>query len=207
MKKIHLVPVIIFLIVLFYLVVIRARPLAPGTAANSFAIGATFVIGLCFFLGPLSRMSSKYVVWLRHRKPLGLWGFLFAAIHVGAVMLLDFGTITAPENLYSMISGIIAFVIFALMTATSTGKAIAKMGYPKWKKLQRTGYIAFFFVLIHFTVLENGFVQRQLGQVLFGFVLLILLIRILMILAGRKEAYKEHEFHELHGIEKHEENE
>ena len=209
MKKIHLVPIIVFLLTLFYLVVIRARPLAPGTAANSFAIAATFVIGLCFVLGPLSRMkSSTFIPMLRYRKPLGLWGFLFASIHVAAVLVIAFDTITAPENIYSMAGGIIAFIIFTLMAVTSTGKAIAKMGYPKWKKLQRTGYIAFFLVLLHFTVLDNGaFVSRQLGQLLFGFVLLVLLIRILMIIAGKKEAYKEHEFHELHGIEKHEDGE
>ena len=208
MKKVHLIPIAIFLLTLFYLVVIRARPLAPGTVANSFAIAATFVIGLCFVLGPLSRMkSSTFIPMLRHRKPLGLWGYLFACIHVAAVMLIAFDTITAAENLYSMAGGIIAFTIFTVMAVTSTGKAIAKMGYPKWKRLQRTGYLAFFLVLIHFTVLETvSFVARQLGQILFGFVLLVLLLRILMILAGKKEAYKEHEFHELHGIEKHEEN-
>lgn len=68
---------------------------------------------------------------------------------------LSWGTIADPENLYSMISGIIAFVIFTLMTVTSTGNAIAKMGYTKLKKLQRTGYIAFFLVLVHFTVIEK----------------------------------------------------
>jgi len=208
MKKVHLIPIAIFLLTLFYLVVIRARPLAPGTVANSFAIAATFVIGLCFVLGPLSRMkSSTFMPMLRHRKPLGLWGYLFAVIHVTAVLILAYEDITNPENFYSMLTGILAFIIFTLMAVTSTGKAIAKMGYPKWKKLQRTGYIAFFFVLVHFTVLEKGaFVSRQLGQALFGFVLLVLLLRILMILAGKKEAYKEHEFHELHEIEKHEEN-
>ena len=209
MKKIHFVPVIIFLLVLFYFVAIRARPLSPGVASNSFAIAATFVIGLCFVLGPLSRMKpDAFLPMLRHRKPLGLWGFLFAAIHVAGVLIIAFGTIADPENLYSTISGIVAFAIFTLMAATSTGKAIARMGYAKWKKLQRVGYIAFFLVLIHFTIIEKGaFVSRQIGQAIFGFVLLVLLLRILMILAGKKEAYKEHEFHEVHGIEKHVENE
>jgi len=202
-NKIHLVPVIIFLITLFYLVVIRVRPLTPGTMANSFAIAATFVIGMCFLLGPLSRMRRSFMPKLRYRKPLGLWGYLFACIHVAVVLATHFDTITVPENLYSIISGIAAFAIFTLMAATSTGKAIAKMGYHKWKKLQRTGYIAFFLVLVHFTVIEQGaFISRTHGQLLFGFTLLVLLIRILMILAGKKEAYRQEEFHELHGIEK-----
>ena len=89
------------------------------------------------------------------------------------------------------------------MAATSTGKAIAKLGFHKWKKLQQTGYAAFFLVLIHFAIIENGaFVSRQIGQTLFGFVLLVLLLRILVILAGRKQSYEQENFHELHGIEK-----
>ncbi len=205
-NKIHLVPAIIFLLILFYIVVVRARPLSPGTVSNSFAIAATVVIGICFVLGPLSRIRQSYVQQLRYRKPLGLWGYLFAAIHVAGALIIAFDTIVDPDNFYSIISGIIAFAIFTLMAATSTGRSIARLGYPKWKKLQRTGYIAFFLVLIHFTIIENGaFVSRQLGQALFGFVLLVLLLRILMILAGKKEAYRQEEFHELHGIEEHEE--
>ncbi|MBI4174281.1 MAG: ferric reductase-like transmembrane domain-containing protein [Candidatus Aenigmarchaeota archaeon] len=207
-RKIHLLPIAIFLMTLFYLVVVRSRPLAPGTLSNSFAIAATFVIGLCFLLGPLARMKPHFVAYLRFRKPLGLWGYLFAAIHAAAALLIAFGTITDPENLISIISGIIAFAIFTLMAATSTGKAIAKLGFHKWKKLQQTGYIAFFLVLVHFAIIEKGaFISRQIGQLLFGFVLLILLLRILVILAGRKQAYEHEDFHELHGIEKHEESE
>ena len=88
------------------------------------------------------------------------------------------------------------------MTITSRVKYIKSMGYEKWKRLQRTGYIAFFFVLIHFTLINGGaFVSRQVGQLLFAFVLFILLVRILVILMGRKEAYKPEEFHEVHEIE------
>ncbi|MFA4820416.1 MAG: ferric reductase-like transmembrane domain-containing protein [Candidatus Aenigmatarchaeota archaeon] len=202
--KIHIIPVLVFLLTLFYIVVIRARPMTPGVASNSFAIAATFVIGLCFLLGPLSRLKPHiFVPRLKYRKALGLWGFLFAAIHTAGAIILEFNTIVSGENFYSIISGIIAFAIFTAMTVTSTGKAIHKMGYQKWKRLQRTGYIAFFLVLIHFTIIEKGaFVSRQLGQVLFAFVLLVLLIRILVILMGKKEAYKEEDFHEVHGIEK-----
>lgn len=202
MRKIHLVPAVVFLLTLIYFVLIRARPLSPGTVSNSFAIAATFVIGLCLVLGPLSRMKHKASI-LRHRKPLGLWGFLFAAIHVAAVFMISLDTITDPANMYSIISGAAAFAIFSIMAATSRSKAIEKMGYAKWKRLQRTGYLAFFLVLIHFAVIENGaFVSRQIGQLLLGFVLLVLLLRILVILAGKKEAYKPGEFHEVHGIEK-----
>ena len=202
--KIHLIPAVTFFLILFYTVVIRARPLTPGVVSNSFAIAATFIIGLCFLLGPLSRLKPhKFVPCLKYRKALGLCGYLFAAIHAAGAIVLEFNIIASGENLYSIISAIFAFIIFTVMTITSTGKAIQKMGYQKWKRLQRTGYIAFFLVLIHFTIIEKGvFVSRQLGQVLFAFVLLVLLIRILIILMGKKEAYKPEEFHEVHGIEK-----
>ena len=207
--KIHLVPIVIFLLTLIYFVAFRGRPLDPSTASNSFAIAATFVIGFCFLLGPLSRLRPHaFVHLLRYRKALGLWGFLFAAIHVACAILLVYGLNIlsaynpSGENFWSIIAGTIAFIIFLVMTVTSRVKYIKSMGYEKWKRLQRTGYIAFFFVLIHFTIINGmSFVNRTLGQLLFAFVLFVLLLRVLIILMGKKEAYKPEEFHEVHEME------
>src|SRR3989338_11025263 len=150
--KIHLVPIIFFLLILAYFVLVRARPLEVGTISNSFAVAATIVIGLCFITGPLSRLKPHFVHLLKYRKPLGLWGFAFAAIHAGAALILNLDTITSAENIISTISAVMAFVIFLSMALTSRVKYIKSMGYEKWKKLQRTGYIAFFFVLLHFKI-------------------------------------------------------
>ncbi|HLC67833.1 MAG TPA: ferric reductase-like transmembrane domain-containing protein [archaeon] len=200
--KIHLFPIALFLLTLVYFVVVRARPFDPGTFNNSFAIAATFIIGICFITGPLSRLKPHFVHLLKYRKPLGLWGFAFAAIHAGAALILNLDTITSAENIISTISAVIAFVIFLAMALTSRVKYIKSMGYEKWKKLQRTGYIAFFFVLLHFTLINNmAFVNRQIGQLLFAFALFVLLLRMLVILLGKREAYKPEEFHEVHEIE------
>src|SRR3989338_2030013 len=111
--KIHLIPAVTFFLILFYTVVIRARPLTPGVVSNSFAIAATFIIGLCFLLGPLSRLKPhKFVPCLKYRKALGLCGYLFAAIHAAGAIVLEFNTIASGENLYSIISAIFAFIIF-----------------------------------------------------------------------------------------------
>src|SRR3989338_591578 len=206
--KIHLVPIIFFLLILAYFVLVRARPLEVGTVSNSFAVAATIVIGLCFITGPLSRLKPHFVHLLKYRKPLGLWGFAFAAIHTVAAFAVEysfnifFAYSPANENLLALIGGTIAFVIFLAMALTSRVKYIKSMGYEKWKKLQRTGYIAFFFVLLHFTLINNmAFVNRQIGQLLFAFALFVLLLRMLVILLGKREAYKPEEFHEVHEIE------
>ena len=53
-------------------------------------------------------------------------------------------------------------------------------GYENWKNLQRTGYIAFVFVLLHVLVLENGvFFGRLTGQIVLILGLAVLLLRAL----------------------------
>ena len=208
-KKVHIFPIAVFLLVLFYFVVLRARPMNGSTASNSFAIAATFVIGICFALGPLSRFRPHvFLSKLRYRKALGLWGFLFAAIHTVGALVIVYGTniisVYSPsgENFWAIMAGTTALVIFLAMIITSRAKYIGSMGYIKWKRLQRTGYIAFFFVLVHFTIINKwAFVGRQLGQFLFAFVMLVLLIRILVVLMGKKEAYKPEKFYEVHEME------
>jgi DMSO/TMAO reductase YedYZ heme-binding membrane subunit len=50
----------------------------------------------------------------------------------------------------------LAFLILALMTITSTDWALKKLGFFKWKTIQRLVYIAFALSLAHFLLSTKG---------------------------------------------------
>ena len=81
----------------------------------------------------------------------------------------------------------IAILIFTLVASTSIVK-IEAHGFDRWQKIQRTGYLAFLLVILHFAVLENGqFIGRQLGQITLAFAALVLLARLLVLVFPKKK--------------------
>jgi len=178
--------VIVFFSIMFYFVVLRGQPFDLAFANRAFAIGAVFLIGASYFLGPLARFAwNTFSPKLEYRKPLGLYGFYFAIIHILLSLLIVPGE-TLGSNGLSLFFGMIAILIFTLVASTSMTKSIEAHGFDRWQKIQRTGYLAFLLVILHFVVLGNGsFINRQLGQLTLAFAALVLLAR-LLVLAFKK---------------------
>ncbi|MDO8627793.1 MAG: ferric reductase-like transmembrane domain-containing protein, partial [Candidatus Diapherotrites archaeon] len=152
------------------------------TALNAVAaFTSVFLIGFSFVLGPLRNFLPKiFNPWLDSRKDFGLFGYGFAALHLILVLFL---TISETEAISlgvaaSMAFAGMAFVIFTLMALTSTASWMKTLGYENWKDLQRLGYLAFAFVLLHITLIGNGvFWTRITGQIAMAFILFALFIR------------------------------
>jgi sulfoxide reductase heme-binding subunit YedZ len=49
-----------------------------------------------------------------------------------------------------IISGFAAFLILVPLAATSTAAAVQRLGYARWKKLQRFAYLAGALAVLHF---------------------------------------------------------
>lgn len=132
---------------------------------KSVALTATILIGLSFLLGPLTRFwPKKFEHQLYLRKYLGVFGFSIAALHaIMSLMLFSssyypkyFDTVTGKMTLggeSAVLFGILAFLIFSAIAVTSLPSVEEKMQPAQWKSVQRLGYLAFFFVLLHVAVL------------------------------------------------------
>ena len=168
------------------------------------ALAGLGIISLTFIVGPLSRMFPKkfahFLVW---RKFLGLFGFGLIALHILYSLIVIYklnvdSILFHNSNIQGFLAGFIALIIFGLMAITSTQKAVEKMGYSQWKKLQTTGYIALFLSIIHFILLETkpdkGFDVRPFGKLFFLLALIALLVRIGLIFVQiqQRSHYHEH---------------
>lgn len=133
-------------------------------ANKAIALFSVVLIALSYLIGPLARFfpgmfSSK----LPLRKPFGLLGFGIAAIH-GVMSLLLFTPAYYPKffdssgqlNMtgeLSMLFGVVAFFIFAIVALTSIPSIEKDMDEKNWLRVQRIGYLAFLFVLLHVLVM------------------------------------------------------
>lgn len=142
-------------------------------ANKALALAATLLIGLSFLLGPLARFSPRaFVPRLHLRKPLGLFGFALASVHALLSLILltaarypKFFDADGAVNLIGegvILSGALAFLIFAVVALASVPSIAARMGDMRWKSVQRLGYLAYFFVLLHVVIMGfSGWLQAS----------------------------------------------
>ncbi len=108
---------------------------------------------------PLSMLFPRSGItrWLRrHRRHLGVAAFVYAALHA-AFYLAD---LADPEQVARQLprlyvwTGWLAFAIFVPLAATSTDRAVRRMG-RRWKALQRWTYAAAVLTLVHWAALHD----------------------------------------------------
>ncbi len=175
-------------------------------ANKAVALFSVVLIALSYLLGPLARFFPRtFSSKLPLRKHLGLLGFSMAAIH-GVMSMLLFTPAYYPKffdssgqlNLtgeLSMLFGIAAFFIFALVALTSIPSIEKGMDEKDWIRIQRIGYLAFLFVLLHVLVMGiEGWLNPSawpggllpISLVAFIIIALTLLLRIVVLFSGRR---------------------
>lgn len=170
-KQVLLIVLIIFTATLLYAFirynVVRNIPFEniPLYITNkAMALTATILIGLSFLLGPLARFWPQvFAHQLYLRKHLGLAGFAMAALHALMSLVLltpayypKFFLPGGKMNLIgesSMLSGILAFLIFAAIAITSLPPIEKHMNPQQWKLIQRLGYLAYVLILFHVVIM------------------------------------------------------
>lgn len=118
------------------------------------------------------------------RRPLGLYAFLFAALHFGIFTGLDFGfdwnllKIEFLERRYILV-GLGALSILTPLAITSFKWWMKRLG-KNWKRLHRLVYLAGPLVIIHYAWAKKGDLLRLQGDIwqplLFGGIVLLLLV-------------------------------
>jgi len=119
----------------------------------------------------------------RRRRALGLYGFLYALIHVTTFVGLDYGwdlALVLPEIVakrYTLV-GAGTFLILLPLAATSFQPMMKWLG-RNWKRLHRLIYLAAPLAVLHFAWARKGDIFRLQGNILqpliYALVVLLLL--------------------------------
>ena len=96
------------------------------------------------------------------RRPLGLWAFACALLHLSVYFLLDqlgsFSLLWESVAKHPFILlGMAAFTLLLPLALTSTRGAIRRLGGRRWQALHRLVYLAAIFAAIHFILRVKGF--------------------------------------------------
>jgi DMSO/TMAO reductase YedYZ heme-binding membrane subunit len=145
---------------------------------KAFGLVAISLLSLSLLAGPLYRWSPTNVALalMRARKHLGLMACAFAVVHsalsLGGWNALLGSVARAPISKVSGIAAAVtALAIVCDMAVTSTDRAKARMGVPRWKRLHRLGSVALALGIVHFLCMETD-PSRGLHVRFYGLVVL-----------------------------------
>ena len=146
------------------------------------AIGMAFLVA-SFSITPLSILSGRTDL-KPIRRPLGVYGFCYIALHLLAYLWLsngfDWGLILRDiGERRAMSIGLLAFALLAPLALTSTNEWQRRLG-RRWKALHRLVYFAVPLSLLHYFWLERDiydWLPLYTGMVAFLFLLRIPAVR------------------------------
>lgn len=104
------------------------------------------------------------------RRPLGVYGYMYAAIHLFIFTGLDYGfdfdliLLEIREKRFALV-GLAAFLVLTPLAVTSFRWWMARLG-KRWKYLHRLVYLAHLLIVLHFAWAIKGDVTRLQGEVL-----------------------------------------
>jgi sulfoxide reductase heme-binding subunit YedZ len=144
---------------------------------------ALYLLIACLAVTPLNTLLGWRAL-IRHRRALGLYAFLYAALHFTMFAAVDYGldlqeisrqTVEKPY----ILMGITAGSILLALAITSFKWWMRQMG-KGWQSLHRLVYLAGIVVIIHYAWAKKGNLFTLSGDILapllWGLLLVILLV-------------------------------
>ncbi len=138
------------------------------------------MLHLVLVIGPLSRISPKFLPLLYNRRHFGVAMFMVALAH-GVFSLIQFHALGELNPLVSLLIsntrytslsnfpfqplGLIALIILFLMAATSHDFWLTNLTAPVWKRLHMMVYPAYSLIIAHVTL---GVLQAETSPILAG---------------------------------------
>ncbi len=125
---------------------------------------AFLMLTIVLTIGPLARLSPRFLPMLYNRRHLGVMTFLVATAHFalslfwyhGGGPLNPFVSLLVSNPLYGSVSGfpfeafgLVAFVILCLLAATSHDFWLNNLSAPVWKALHMLIYPAYALLVLH----------------------------------------------------------
>ncbi len=170
------------------------------TLIRAFGTLAILLLHGILVIGPLSRISSRFLPILYNRRHLGVSMFLIAAIH-GLLSILQFhgngnvnpllSVFISNQHYNSLIYfpfqtlGFVALIILAAMAFTSHDFWLHFLSPKFWKIMHMLVYAAYALILLHVAL---GIIQFEKGPVLVGLLITgFLVLTSLHLWAGYRE--------------------
>lgn len=166
----------------------------PNPLNKAVADTAIVLIGLSMLLTSVCYFWNFFDSKIVYRKYLGLVGWAFVIVHI----LLEYTALqrllAAPnwfaQSLWPISTGLLAGVMFTLMTVISNRFAATKLGGKNWKRILRIGYLALLLVLAHVVLLKsrywvtwynNGMTALpSMSMLISAFILLVVILRVML---------------------------
>ncbi len=173
---------------------------------RGFGTSAILLLHIVLMIGPLCRLSPKFLPVLYNRRHLGVTTFLVGAVHAG-LSIFQFHALGTVNPLVSIlisntrynsladfpfqVLGLMALIILFLMAITSHDFWLNNLTAPVWKTLHTLVYFAYALLIGHVTL---GVLQAETNPILattlgIGLVLVVGL----HLIAGFKEGKLDHE--------------
>lgn len=146
-------------------------------AFRALGVGALFLLHAVLCIGPLARLSPRFLPLLYNRRRLGLATFALGLAH-GAIAVVRFhGEGPLPPLVSVLVGragpdgaapfpfqalGLAALLVLLLMAVTSHDFWLANLTAPFWKSLHMAVYIAYALLVMHVVL---GALQREGGLV------------------------------------------
>lgn len=126
-------------------------------------VSSVIIMSLAYIIGPLAKFSSKYKVYIGHRKYFGVGGFFLGCSHGLMSLLLmtpnnyaifynlETGRLNWQGSL-SMMFGTFALFHLSFLALISIPPVMKGMHSKQWKKIQNGGIIALWITFAHIAV-------------------------------------------------------
>lgn len=188
------VPVGLFLM---YLLLYNFGKITPSEMIKTTGLLAIALLSITLVIGPACRFFPSLDILKAHRKVWGISAFLAAFTHVVLIFIyfykfnfLKFVDFSNPKYL-GILAGLISLSVLAVVTATSTKKAVESLSPKIWKMIQTTAYLALILAILHFYIVESKdgvlVIKRLLGQITFLFAGLVVLLRLIVLFNSKKK--------------------
>lgn len=143
---------------------LTANPIQAVTFRTGDAALACLVASLA--VTPLAVIAGQ--AWAApSRRPLGLWAFTYASLHLATFAILDYGLDwpliwqTVAEKRY-VLAGAASFATMVPLALTSTRGWQARLG-RSWRHLHRLAYVAGVAAVVHFAWLVKADVREPVA--------------------------------------------
>ena len=163
-KNLHwIITWLIYLAIFFFFIWyhdVRGKPFSLFTTEKCTAIASLYCLGLALLLGPLSRFHSCFDKMLPYRRTLGITAAFMTIPHI--LLVLFYLPYKFPEKYsseyflswfvahwFTIVMGILIFVLFMLIARYSFPSGIQKLGKRKWMILQKFSYLVLVMIMLH----------------------------------------------------------
>ncbi len=157
------------------------------TLTHTTGLSALVILLVTLAVTPVRRLLGQPVL-IRLRRPLGLFAFFYATLHLAIYAVFDHRLSVADisadivEHPWVLV-GFLAFLILAVLAVTSPNAMVRRLG-RRWQRLHRLVYLAAALAVLHFFWL----VKRDVSEPLVYATILAVLLASRLVLRPRRRS-------------------